>query len=222
MKKDKHGDSHTRLYTTWEALKFRVKRREDCFIYPCWNRYIFFKEWALSSGYKDNLCICRFRDIGNYEPNNVRWDTHGNNMKESHSRFWEITDPEGVSFCIINMKDFCKGNGLSSKRMSDVNYGLLSNHQGYTCKRIKQPYRLEDEYVYNTSLDKDHIVPKKSNINREKFRFKLVHEDGREVEVTNLGDFCRKNKLERRNLSGVCNGRRKSCGGWRCLSKEPI
>lgn len=216
--RDYHGDSGTRLYTLWESMKYRVKMRENCYIYPCWNRFIFFKQWALVSGYQENLCLCRKRDVGNYCPNNVRWDSHGSNMVESHSRYWEVTTPEGISFCLWNLKRFCNESDLCHKRMSDVNYGKLTHHKGYTCKRIKQPYRLEGEYIFNKSL-KDKLVPAKNNKPFEKYMFTLKRITGEVTVTSNLSDFCRVNGLERRNLSAVCNGRRKSCGGWYFVSK---
>lgn len=40
-----------------------------------WNTYAIFKEWALSSGYTEDLTIDRFNVNGDYKPDNCRWIT---------------------------------------------------------------------------------------------------------------------------------------------------
>lgn len=80
-----HGQSkRTRLYRTWQGIKTRcLNNNSQSFanyggrgITICdeWkNDYAAFREWALSSGYKDNLTIERKDCNGNYDPNNCTW-----------------------------------------------------------------------------------------------------------------------------------------------------
>lgn len=81
----KHGYSHKRLYKTWLNMLNRCrnpknKRWNDYGgrgIKVCseWIEFIPFMNWALSSGYNDDLTIDRIDADGNYESNNCRWET---------------------------------------------------------------------------------------------------------------------------------------------------
>ena len=92
----KHGETDTRLYNVWCAMKRRCnnssvpeyKNYGGRGIKVCdeWNReYGEFKEWALREGYDDNLprgvCTLDRIDVnGNYEPDNCRWVTQKHQM----------------------------------------------------------------------------------------------------------------------------------------------
>lgn len=90
-----HGDSKTRLYAIWAAMKARClnpnhpnySRYGGRGIKVCdeWrNSYIAFKDWALSHGYKDNLVIDRIDNDGNYKPSNVQFITRSENTSKDH------------------------------------------------------------------------------------------------------------------------------------------
>lgn len=88
-----HG-LHSRLYRIWCCMKSRCyqkshaayKRYNSKGIIICneWkNNYLKFRKWSLDNGYKDNLCLDRINNNGNYIPSNCRWVTQAQNANNS-------------------------------------------------------------------------------------------------------------------------------------------
>lgn len=77
-------------------------------ICPEWNDYVLFREWAMSSGYNDDLTIDRIDVNGNYCPDNCRWvdaKTQANNVSRNH-----IIEYEGKK---MTMSEFAGYLGIS-------------------------------------------------------------------------------------------------------------
>lgn len=79
----RHGGSKTRLYGIWTNMKTRCLNQKNraykwygavgVTICEGWMQFEKFKEWAVSSGYCDDLTIERINPFGNYEPSNCKW-----------------------------------------------------------------------------------------------------------------------------------------------------
>lgn len=99
----KHGDTDSRLYNVWSAMKRRCynssvpeySRYGGRGITVCdeWrDDYSAFKKWAIEAGYDENVprgecTIDRINVDGNYEPSNCRWITQKeqmNNVSYNH------------------------------------------------------------------------------------------------------------------------------------------
>lgn len=99
--KIKHGDAicgnKNRLYTTWLHVKRRClnKNSKDYKYYGArgisicseWLNYPSFKQWSLSSGYKDNLTIERINPDKNYSPENCEWITKSENTRRRNIKY---------------------------------------------------------------------------------------------------------------------------------------
>lgn len=109
----KHGMNQTKIYSIFHNMKDRCLNPNNhayhnyggrgisiCNEWLEENGFISFYNWAINNGYKEGLSIDRINIEGNYEPNNCRWITLGENVALSnvqHPRIKrKIVEPEST------------------------------------------------------------------------------------------------------------------------------
>ena len=105
--KPTHGMSHTRLYRIWDNIRGRTLRPSNTYfknyggrgikLYAPWQEFVPFMEWALSSGYTDELSIDRIDNDGPYSPDNCRWVSHKDQDRNKRTNVW--IDYNGERIC---------------------------------------------------------------------------------------------------------------------------
>jgi len=104
------------------------------------NSFIPFYEWSMENGYKDHLEIDREEVDGNYEPNNCRWVTRVENLRNKRKKEGCSSKYIGVCF------DKSKGKFMASIRINRKNIFIGR----YTTE--KEAAIARDEYVKNSGL----------------------------------------------------------------------
>lgn len=88
-----HNESGTALYAIWMSMRQRCRNANNkdykyyggkgVGICSDWDTYLGFKGWAILAGYRKGLEIDRRDSKGGYNPNNCRFITHTENVRNS-------------------------------------------------------------------------------------------------------------------------------------------
>ena len=57
-------------------------------------------------------------------------------VAETFEAAWIVTNPEGKAFNIVNLRKFCRSNGLDQGNMVKVSKGILKQHKGWNCSKV--------------------------------------------------------------------------------------
>lgn len=147
----KHGGCRnkkkTRLYHCWVSMRQRARVRTErgdvCSVDEAWDDFANFEEWSLKNGYTDDKVLCRNGDVGDYSPENSRWDTQQNNVDECIANNkpehigtifskYAFKSPDGVVYTGANIKKFCRDMNINCAGMYDLHRGKSNSNHGWT------------------------------------------------------------------------------------------
>lgn len=134
----KHNLSHTRIYTIWADMKDRCYNPHNAAykwygekgITVCdeWlHNPSEFAIWAMVNGYTDELTIDRIDANKNYSPDNCRWVTQKENLRNmflaNAKNYWANNLETGEHFEFKIIKDFAEEHGLNSRTICSIYRG---------------------------------------------------------------------------------------------------
>lgn len=101
-----HGDSHKPLWYVWKAMLCRCLNPR-CAAYinygargitvcAAWRQFPPFEAWALNNGYRQGLQLDRRDNDGAYSPDNCRWVTQQENLRNKRSRARVMADRQQI------------------------------------------------------------------------------------------------------------------------------
>ena len=157
-KRSYHGESDTRLYHIWEAMKQRCTNSKHpkykdygergIKIVPEWDSYEVFRDWALLNGYSDVLTIDRIDVNNNYSPENCRWETATTQAANK-----QFSKKPAAGFTGIELSKQGKFTARLRKDGKRVSLGTYSD--------VLQAIFVRDSYIINNKL------PNKRNLTEE-------------------------------------------------------
>lgn len=120
-----HNEIATRLYSIWKNLRQRITNPNlpKAHLYygkplePSWNDFTNFKEWALASGYTEELTIDRIDSSLGYTKENCRWIT----LSENSSRAGLRENNPNVKITTAQVVEILKlyNSGLTQQQIAD-------------------------------------------------------------------------------------------------------
>lgn len=154
--KKKHGKEPKRLYPIWRGMRDRCYRKASVVykyygergITVCdeWNHdFAKFRDWAIASGYKDNLTLDRIDNSLGYSPDNCRWATvfaqQGNRTDGSKSIYVYESGKKIplIEYCVKNGISYHRAFGLTKRgvKIEEIRsqqikkYGFINNVRQY-------------------------------------------------------------------------------------------
>lgn len=130
-----------------------------------------------------NIYIKPFNKIkGNYVAKLINKEASAKRF----SREWVIVYPDGKEENIVNLRDFCRKNGLRHGPLIDVSDGVIESYKGYKCKRGIGNLKRKTSVRPHLSGEGSHSSKK----------WKIIFPNGDVEVVRGLSGFCIENNLK--------------------------
>ncbi len=133
----------------------------------------------------------------------------------SRAKQWLLTDPNGQTYTIKNLADFCREHNLNHRAMGSVSRGEWSKHRGWTCQRLSPP-------KVNRSRGRKQTPEAiaKSVAKTAKWWTAIGPTGENFGPFQSLNSFCQEHHLDQGEMSKVSRGLRKHHKGWTCQKKS--
>jgi hypothetical protein len=103
-----------------------------------WKKYLPFRKWALSNGYKDGLTIDRIKNNKGYNPDNCRWITSKEQMRNTSRNVYitfnnktlilkDCSDLLGISYIMIAHRIRRGWNKIEALTTPKIPYNMRRN-----------------------------------------------------------------------------------------------
>ena len=134
------------IYSTWKSMIYRCYSStslkyspsyHDCRVCDDWHDFSMFEEWYAENHPSDGLPYELDKDIkvkGNrvYSPDYCQFVTKKENSTQALQRPFKIKSPEGVVVSGVNVRKFCRENGLTNSQVIRLLNGKCKCHKGWT------------------------------------------------------------------------------------------
>lgn len=148
-----HGDTNTKFYSVWDAIKQRCFNPNNQFYHHYGGRGITIcNRWLIYENFKEDMyksyldhhkkhngdtSIDRINNNGNYEPFNCKWSTQREQILNSRQTYEFIgIYKNGYREISSNQTEFAIRHNLDSTLISRCVRGRRKQHKGWTFKRI--------------------------------------------------------------------------------------
>ena len=196
----KHKElTNTRIYNIWKSMKQRCYDTKaisfpnyggrGISICDEWrNDFMFFYDWAMANGYKENLSIDRIDFNGNYEPSNCRWATKNEQAQNKRNNI--VLELNGERHTI---SEWSRITGIKSGALQGRKYAGWSDE-----KTLTTPVKNFD--FHKMSNGKSPVI--------------LVNKDGIVSEYDSIRDAAKSNNLSYASVYRYLRGEQKTCRGY--------
>lgn len=190
MKRQRHGESKTKLYKAWSAMKQRCESKnphkyksygsKNISVCSEWKHdFLAFKEWAMKNGYDEHLTLDRIDVDGDYCPGNCRWVTFKKQQNNRSTSKW--IEHEGEKRTVA---EWCEIKGVS---------------QGTAWYRLQKGMTFDE--VFNPITDKRKPVLAISTVTGEEMYFDSVSDAERHFGSKSISDALKgKRKTVKKHL----------------------
>lgn len=142
-----HGCVPKKLYQCWRNMlnrcsnpnvaSYKTYGAKGIEVCGPWKKYVNFRDWALTAGWRPHLTIDRISSSMNYYPDNCQWIPREDNIAKSKAKkylVWEVGSE--VQLEVLNLSSFCRDNHITRRNLLQVAEGKRKSANGWQAKKL--------------------------------------------------------------------------------------